>query len=106
MKGEKGKENSDPMKIHLKIRGLPQLYKVMDKKKDVLFEFHGNTVGDLVRSLVNKYGPPVKKALLDQNGDIDMELRVVHNDRTFLMHGERMNAPLNDGDTLWFMTVG
>jgi hypothetical protein len=55
---------------------------------------------------VNKYGPAVKKALLDQNGDIDMELRVVHNDRTFLMHGERMNFTLNDGDTLWLMTVG
>jgi hypothetical protein len=48
------------MKVQLKIRGLPQLYKVMDKKKDVLFEFLGNTVGDLVRSLVNKYGSPVK----------------------------------------------
>ena len=94
------------MRVHLKIRGLPQLYKVMDKKKDFDFEFPGNTVGDAIRSLVNKYGLPVKKALLDQNGDIDMELRVVHNDRTFLMHGERMNAPLNDGDTLWLMTVG
>jgi hypothetical protein len=94
------------MKIHLKIRGLPQLYKVMNKKKDLDFEFLGSTVGEAVRSLVNKYGPAVKKALLDQNGDIDMELRVVHNDRTFLMHGERMNFTLNDGDTLWLMTVG
>lgn len=94
------------MRIHLKIRGLPQLYKVMEKKKDLFFEFPGNTVGDLVRSLINKYGPAVKKALLDQNGDIDMELRVVLNDRTFLMYGERMSATLNDGDTLWLMTVG
>jgi len=94
------------MKIHLKIRGLPQLYKTMNKKKDLDFEFQGSTVGDFVRSLVNKYGSAVKKALLDQNGDIDMELRVVHNDRTFLMHGERMNFTLNDGDTLWLMTVG
>ena len=94
------------MKIHLKIRGLPQLYKVMNKKKDLDFEFLGSTVGDAVRSLVNKFGPAVKKALLDQNGDIDMELRVVHNDRTFLMHGERMNFALKGGDTLWLMTVG
>jgi hypothetical protein len=94
------------MKIHLKIRGLPQLYKVMDKKKDVDFEFSGCTVGDFVRGLVGKYGPVVKKALLDQNGDIDMELRVVLNDRTFLMHGERMNTTLQEGDTLWLMTVG
>jgi molybdopterin converting factor small subunit len=94
------------MKVNLKIRGLPQLYKVMDKKKDIHFEFSGNTVGDLMRNLVHKYGPAIKKALLDQNGDIDMELRVVLNDRTFLMHGERMNTPLHEGDTLWLMTVG
>jgi len=46
------------MKIHLKIRGLPQLYKVMNKKKDLDFEFLGSTVGDAVRSLVNNMAPP------------------------------------------------
>jgi molybdopterin converting factor small subunit len=94
------------MRIHLKIRGLPQLYKVMNKKKDVDLEFSGSTVGDAVSGLVSKYGPVVKKALVDQNGDIDMELRVVLNDRTFLMHGERMSTTLQEGDTLWLMTVG
>ncbi len=60
---------------------MPQLYKVMNQKKDIHFEFSGNTVGDLVRDLVHKYGSAVKKTLLDQNGDIDMELRVIHNDK-------------------------
>ncbi len=94
------------MKIHVKFRGLPQLYKVMNKRKDVDVEFSGNTVRDCVDKLVGKYGAAMKKALLDQNGDVDMELRVVLNDRTFLQHGQRMDFPLNDGDSLLFMTVG
>ncbi len=49
---------------------------------------------------------PVKKSTLDQNGDIDMELRSSTTTKPFLALVERMNAPLNDGDTLWFMTVG
>jgi hypothetical protein len=48
----------------------------------------------------------VKKAILDQKGEIDMELRVVVNQSVFLSYGERMAAPLHDGDTLHLMTVG
>jgi molybdopterin converting factor small subunit len=94
------------MRVQVKFRGLPQLYKVMNKRKELDVEFSGITVGDCVNDLVRKYGAPLKKALLDQNGDVDMELRVVLNDRTFLMYGERMDIPLNEGDSLLFMTVG
>jgi molybdopterin converting factor small subunit len=94
------------MKIHLQFRGLPHLYKVMNKKKDLDIEFPGNTVGEFIKTLVNQYGSPVRKALLDEKGDIDMELRVVLNNRTFLQYGDRMNTPLNEGDTLLLMTVG
>jgi hypothetical protein len=85
------------MKIHVKFRGLPQLYRLMNRQKDAELDFAGNTVRDSVDSLVRRYDAPKKKALLDQNGDVDMELRVVLNDRTFLVHGERMNASLNKG---------
>jgi hypothetical protein len=94
------------MKIHLKIEGLPQLYKLMQKKKSLDIEFPGNTLGDFIKALVNRYGPGVNKALMDEKGEIDMELRVAVNFSKFLSYGERMNAPLNDGDTLHFMTVG
>lgn len=94
------------MKIHLKIEGLPHLYKALKKKKDLDFEFPGKTLRDLVNALSKKYGPGVNKAILDQKGEIDMELRVVVNFSKYLSYGERMDVSLNEGDLLHLMTVG
>ena len=94
------------MKIHLKIEGLPHLYKIMHKKKALDFDFVGNTLRDFVNGLRKKYGPGVDKAILDQQKEIDMELRVVVNMSEHLSYGERMDVPLNEGDTLHLMTVG
>jgi hypothetical protein len=94
------------MKIQVTFRGIAHLYKVMNKKWTVDIEIRGNTVRDVINALVSRYGSIVKQSLLDQQGDIDMELRLVHNERKFLEYGERMDAPLNDGDKLWFMAVG
>ena len=94
------------MKIHLKIEGLPQLYKTMHKKKALDFEFPGNTLQDFVNGLIGRYGPAVKGAILDQKGEIDIGLRVVVNYSNYLSYGERMNTPLNEGDILHLMTVG
>ncbi len=94
------------MKIHLKIEGLPQLYKIFNRKKALDVDFSGNTLGEFINSLIRKYGHGVEKALLDKKGEIDMELRVALNFSNFLSYGERMDAPLNDGDTIHLMTVG
>ena len=94
------------MKIHLKIEGLPHLYKTLHKKKELDFEFPGTTLREFVSGLAKKYGPGVNRALLDRQGEIDMELRVVVNMSNFLSYGERMDASLNEGDTLHLMTVG
>jgi hypothetical protein len=94
------------MKVHLKIEGLPLLYKSLKKKKALDFVFNGNTLQDLINSLALKYGPGVKKALLDKKGEVDMELRVVINQSKYLSYGDRMDATLNEGDTLHLMTVG
>jgi hypothetical protein len=94
------------MKVHLRIEGLPPLYKIFHNKKALEFDFPGNTLGDFTSALIRKYGPGVKKAILDQKGEIDMELRVVVNQSDHLSYGERMATPLHDGDTLHLMTVG
>jgi hypothetical protein len=104
LKNENHKENK--MNIHLKIEGLPLLYKCLKKKKALDFAFNGSTLKDLINSLAQKYGPGVKKAILDQNGEVDMELRVVVNQSKYLSYGDRMDATLNEGDTLHLMTVG
>ena len=94
------------MKVHLKIEGLALLYKTLHKKKDLEIEFRGVTLRDFVNGLITKYGSGVKKALLDAKGEIDMELRVVLNYSNYLQYGQRMDTPLNDGDTLHLMAVG
>ena len=94
------------MKVHLKIEGLPLLYKSLKKRKALDFVFNGTTLRDLINSLSKKYGPGVKKALLDQKGEVDMELRVVINQSNYLSYGDRMEATIHDGDTLHLMTVG
>ncbi|MBN1848953.1 MAG: MoaD/ThiS family protein [Deltaproteobacteria bacterium] len=96
------------MKIHVKFMGLGTLYKAMNKKKDLDLDFPKNhvTVKDIIDSLIQRYGVHIKKALLNQEGDIDMEIRVLHNNKTFLTYGQRMDIALNEGDTLQFMSVG
>jgi hypothetical protein len=94
------------MKIHLRIEGVAPLYKILNNKKALDFDFPGNTLSDFTNELIRKYGPGVKKAILDQKGEIDMELRVVVNQSKYLSYGERMAVPLHDGDTLHLMTVG
>ncbi len=89
------------MKVRLDFSGIPVLYKVLNKKKEFEFEFPGRTLGELVESLVRRFGPPMTKALLDLNGDVDMEIRVVLNDGTYLTEN-RKAAALNDGDMVAF----
>lgn len=94
------------MKIQVTFRGIAYLYKAMNKKWTIDIEIPGNTVGDVIRALLRKYGSVVKQTLLDHEGNIDMELRVVHNERSFLEYPTRMQATLDDGDKLLIMAVG
>lgn len=95
LKGGKGK-----MKVNIEIGGLP-LYKTFGRNKKIEFEFSGKSLKELMDSLVKRFGLDVKKFLLDKNGDVDMEIRVLLNGTTFLS-GDRMQTSLNDGDTLLF----
>ncbi len=88
------------MKVNIEIAGLP-LYKTFGKNKRIEFEFPGETLRELIDALVRKFGFEVKKFLLDKNGDIDMDIRVLLNGATYLSEN-RMQTSLNDGDTLIF----
>lgn len=99
-------DRSIKMKIHFKIEGLPALYKMLNKKKKMDIEFPGTTLRDFINGMISRFGPNIKKVLLDKEDEIDMELRVVINMSKYLSYGERMDTPLNDGDTLHIMTVG
>ncbi len=94
------------MNVHLTVKGVAPLYKTLGKKNEVDFEFPGNSLKDLVQGLIRKYGEGIRKALLDVQDDIDMELRVVVNKTDYLQYGKRLDRVLNDGDTIYFMGVG
>ncbi len=88
------------MKVNIEIAGLP-LYKAFGKSKKIEFEFLGKTLKELIEAMVRKFGFDVKKFLLDKNGDVDIEIRVILNGATYLSEN-RMQTCLNDGDTLTF----
>jgi hypothetical protein len=52
-------------------------------------------------SLVRKFGFDVKKFLLDKNGDVELEIRVLLNGATYLSEN-RMQTSLSDEDTILF----
>jgi hypothetical protein len=92
------------MRIHLDFKGVPILYKTLNKKKEIDVDWTParGTVKELVDFLVRRFGDTVKKALLDQKGEIDMEIRLVLNQQTYLVE-DRMETVLNDGDALAFL---
>lgn len=87
------------MKIHVNLGGIPILFKTL-KKKEFDVEVPGATLRDLIDSLVSRFGAAITKALLDANGDVDIEIRVMQNNR-YLME-DRMNTTLREGDILAF----
>ncbi|MFC1535080.1 hypothetical protein ACFL7M_17140 [Thermodesulfobacteriota bacterium] len=89
------------MKIHLDFKGVPILYKTLRNEKEMKFEFSGEILRELIDSLIKKYGLTLKKALLDNQGNVDMEIRVILNKEIYLT-GDRMCTSLHDGDTLAF----
>jgi hypothetical protein len=88
------------MKVNVEIAGLP-LYKTFGRSKKIAFEFPGKTLRELIDAMVRKFGLEVKKFLLDKNGDVDLEIRVLLNGATYLSEN-RMQTSLNEGDTLIF----
>jgi molybdopterin converting factor small subunit len=90
------------MKININFNGIPILYKTLNKKKEIEFEFTGQTLRELTAKLVGKFGASMQNALLDNNGDVDVEIRVILNSTKYLSEG-RMETILNDGDTIAFM---
>lgn len=90
------------LKKYLKVAGFPLLYDAPGKKKDVQLDLSGNTVIDLIETLTRRYGRSIKLALLDGEGQISLDIRILKNGTEDL--GERrMVASLENGDTLYFM---
>lgn len=61
-------------------------------------EWPGGTLGDLIRSLIEKSGPDVKKELIEDDGSFAYVVSIngkIHRD---------LSTPVQDGDEVFFFT--
>lgn len=91
------------MKIQIESLGLPTLSKLIGKKSQQ--EMADGTLSDLVAHIVNRHGSMAGKALLDQQGQLDMTIQVMINDEGFLPRDEYSQRNLKDGDQVKFMLL-
>lgn len=91
------------MKIQLESLGLPTLSKLIGKTSQV--DMADGTVADVVSHLVGRIGPPARKILLDQTGQLDLSIQVMVNDEGFLPRAEYSQRVLKDGDSVKFMLL-
>lgn len=90
------------MKINLKmfIPVLPE----MIGSKELVVEFEGDTVNDLVDHLVDQYGQKAKQALCDEDGNLDPMIQVLINGKSWVT-SEQLDEPLENGDDLVIMMM-
>jgi molybdopterin converting factor small subunit len=81
-------------KVKIKIHGFPE---ISEKIGSSAFEMmvEGNTFGDLLDSISQKYGEDVKQALL---------IQVMKNGKEWIDKKD-MSIPVNDGDSFSFFTM-
>ena len=93
------------MTVSIKINGLPELKKFFGGKNEIQVVFNGEHLRELMDELVKKYGRSLEKTIMDENGEIDSDIKIIHNNEDFL-RGNCMEAILHDGDMLLFMVGG
>jgi len=91
------------VKVQLRLMALPALAKALGGKK-IEVEFAGDTVGNLVDHLVERYGHATREALLDEKGDLDAIVQILVNEKQWVVHDD-LDVPLNDGDSVIFMLL-
>ena len=91
------------MAVTIEFLSLPNVVKMVGGKT-ITMEFNGQTVEELIRQVTEKYGSKVRQFLLDENGRLDMMLKVLCNKEEWI-HSEQMQRPLEDGDHVTIMLL-
>ena len=90
------------MRVNLKIL-LPALPEAIGRK-ELVVEFAGQTVNDLLEYLVAQYGRKARQALYDEKGKLDPVVQVLLNGKEWVPH-DRLDTTLQDGDSIVFMMM-
>ncbi|MFQ6092006.1 MAG: MoaD/ThiS family protein [bacterium] len=91
------------MKVHLEIRLLPMLSKVVGKE-ELEFEFPGRTVKELIDELIRRFGKKAGDALLNERGEFDTMIQIALNRKQWIT-GDRLDTALKEGDAVAFMLL-
>ena len=86
--------------IKIKFMGLNELTnEIGNNEFDIQLE--GDTFGDALNYLENKFGSAFKKAVLNDRGEVDSMIQVVRNEDEWLAR-DGFSSPVEEGDELLF----
>ena len=91
------------MALTVEFLSLPNVVKMVGGKT-ITMDFTGQTVEQLILQVTEKFGEKVKKFLLDENGRLDMMLKVLRNQEEWIQ-SDQMQRPLEDGDHVTIMLL-
>ena len=91
------------MKIKIESLGLPALAKLIGKKTEI--DLPGGSVADLIANLVKRHGQQMRKALLDNDGKLDLTIQVMLNAEGILARDQYSKRVLKDGDKVIFLIL-
>ena len=91
------------MALTVEFLSLPNVVKMVGSKT-ITMDFTGQSVEELIRQVTEKYGSKVQQFLLDENGRLDMMLKVLCNNEEWIQ-AEQMQRPLRDGDRIAIMLL-
>jgi molybdopterin converting factor small subunit len=91
------------MKVKVKTL-LPLLAEAMGRQ-EVDVEFPGNTAGDLIEHLIQRYGQKARRAICDQAGAMDPVVQLLRNEKEWVRTDRLAETPLRDGDTVTLMML-
>lgn len=91
------------MAITVEFLSLPNVARMVGGKI-ITMDFSNQTVEELIRQVTEKYGKKVQQFLLDENGRLDMMLKVLRNGEEWIQP-EQMQRQLQDGDRITIMLL-
>jgi molybdopterin converting factor small subunit len=91
------------MAVTVEFLSLPNVANIVGSKT-IAMDYSGQTVEELIHEVTEKYGTKVRQFLLDENGRLDMMLKVMCNREEWIQR-EQMQRPLKDGDLITIMLL-
>jgi len=84
------------VRLRVKFIGFPEIQGLLGRK-EIQVESPGPTLGDLLRVLAARYGSPVRKALINNEGSVDSTVQVIRNEREWIDR-DALDLPLLEED--------